>query len=410
MLLPWFALAAGAFLYLQRALTSFDHVVADPIVEMQSVAKLEAFLLRTASVVRDHALSADRGARESFDRAAQRVTDQFVEVRTMPYLTADQRQRIDAAAQEWSSAHAIARAVLASRGATASSLVHRYTARIEAAVGHLDEIHGLVLGEVHEQLGQAQNTRERLLLSIFSLFLLAMLIAISIGLLLARSILQPLTTLEQGARRFGNGDLSHRIALANRDELGHLAWAFNEMAERMEGQNAALSELSMRDGLTGLYNRRELQRRLKEEIDRSARYGRHFALLMVDCDHFKRVNDEYGHLAGDHVLHQIADTLRAALRATDFVARYGGEEFAILLPETAETGALELAERIRALVGDRAIPLEDATALQMTVSIGVANFPGDGSTERELTAKADQALYAAKRAGRNRVCQASHMS
>lgn len=410
MLLPWLALAVGAFLYLQRALASLDHVVADPIVEMQSVARLESLLLRTAPVVRDHVLSVDNSARQSFDRLAKRVNDQFAEIGAMPFLTEDERQRADRAALEWSNARTIARDILATASGAGRQQIPQYTARIEAAVEHLDEIHGVVLEEVQEQLSTARNARDRLLLSIFSLFLIAMLIAISAGLLLSRSILRPLTTLEHGAQRFGTGDLSHRIALSNHDELGRLAGAFNEMAGRLENQNAALSELSMRDSLTGLYNRRELQRRLKEEVERSGRYGRHFALLMLDCDHFKRINDKLGHPAGDCVLQEIANTVRTALRATDFVARYGGEEFAVILPETAATGALELAERIRVLISKRIIPVNDTITAQVTVSIGLASFPTDASTERDLVTKADQALYAAKHAGRNQVYQASRIS
>lgn len=407
MLLPWLALAVGAFLYLQRALASLDHVVADPIVEMQSVARLESFLLRTTSVVRDHALSSDNSAHQTFERLVGRIHNQFAEIEAMPFLTADERERIKAAAQEWSDAGVIAHGILAEASGTRRQQLPRYTARIEAAIEHLDAVHKLVLDEVEEHLTEARSARKRLLFSIFILFLLAMLIAVGAGLLLARSILRPLTTLEHGTRRFGTGDLSHRIVLNNQDEIGRLAGAFNDMAARLENQNVALSELSMRDSLTGLYNRRELEHRLKEEVDRAGRYGRPFALLMLDCDHFKRISDEHGHPVGDHVLQEMANSIRTALRATDFVARYGGEEFSVILPETTQRGALELAERMRSLIGARVIRVNDAITIKVTMSIGVATFPEDASSEPELIAKADQALYAAKHAGRNRVCRAS---
>lgn len=98
---------------------------------------------------------------------------------------------------------------------------------------------------------------------------------------------------------------------------------------------------------------------------------------MLDCDHFKRINDEHGHPVGDHVLQEMANTIRTAPRATDVVARYGGEEFSVILPETTQSGALELAERMRFLIGARVIRVNDAITIKVTVSIGVATFPED---------------------------------
>lgn len=162
-------------------------------------------------------------------------------------------------------------------------------------------------------------------------------------------------------------------------------------------------ELSTHDSLTGLCNRREFERWLKEEAERSRRFGRPFALLMLDIDHFKVVNDTYGHPAGDEALRAVAALLSGEVRSVDTVARYGGEEFAILMPETGGSGGLTMAERIRVSIASQAITVAQGQAVNLTVSIGVAAFPEAAGSEKELVAAADGALYAAKSAGRNRV-------
>jgi diguanylate cyclase (GGDEF)-like protein len=156
-----------------------------------------------------------------------------------------------------------------------------------------------------------------------------------------------------------------------------------------------LAELSVTDDLTALANRRLLRQRLAEETMRSARSGRPFALLMIDLDHFKEVNDQHGHQVGDSVLRQCASTLKECLRGSDLVARYGGEEFCILLPETSARGARLVAERLRQAVAQLSAPVP-------TISVGVA-MSEPASSADDLIRHADEALYRAKTAGRNRV-------
>jgi len=156
-----------------------------------------------------------------------------------------------------------------------------------------------------------------------------------------------------------------------------------------------LAELSVTDELTGLANRRLLEARLQEETARSQRTGRPFVLLMIDLDHFKRVNDRYGHQKGDEVLRECAAALRGNVRKTDFVGRYGGEEFCVLLPETPLAGARVAAEKLRQAAKALPEPVP-------TVSIGVACWQ-PRNTADEIIERADQALYEAKKAGRDRV-------
>jgi diguanylate cyclase (GGDEF)-like protein len=143
---------------------------------------------------------------------------------------------------------------------------------------------------------------------------------------------------------------------------------------------------------------------LKEEAERWRRYHHSCALLIVDLDHFKTVNDTWGHPVGDEVLRAVAARILREIRPADRAARSGGEEFAILLPETGGAGALALAERVRAAFAASPITLTSGQAIDLTVSIGGAAFPDDAGDAEGLIAAADRALYAAKQAGRNRVC------
>ncbi len=158
-----------------------------------------------------------------------------------------------------------------------------------------------------------------------------------------------------------------------------------------------------RDGLTRVFNRRSFDERLVEEFKRHQRLNTDMSLLMVDLDHFKEVNDTYGHLAGDMVLERVARLFECTLRSTDFIARYGGEEFVILLPHTKEENAEMLAERIRKNIEDTTMTYQDKS-FAVTASIGVASIcPGSFEKNNEIIRKADEALYEAKQQGRNRV-------
>jgi len=182
--------------------------------------------------------------------------------------------------------------------------------------------------------------------------------------------------------------------------------ALLEVQQRLQSANAELQRMALTDVLTGLANRRMLVARLDEEIARSRRAGSTLALLLIDVDHFKLVNDKRGHLAGDAVLGAIGECLRSVKRSTDVAARYGGEEFVLLLPHTPLDGALSLAERLRYLIEKspyRAVDAEDS----LTVSLGVAVFEPRMREPADLLEAADQALYRSKREGRNRVSVAT---
>ncbi|HEV6966776.1 MULTISPECIES: GGDEF domain-containing protein [Roseateles] len=168
---------------------------------------------------------------------------------------------------------------------------------------------------------------------------------------------------------------------------------------------AALCDLSSKDALTGLANRRSFEMALAREVDRVARAGEAALLLMLDIDHFKAVNDTYGHGVGDHVIRGVAATIAQTVRPMDFVARIGGEEFAIILPSCATHVGLAVAERVRERVSELSIDLGGGQVLKVTVSLGGAFAPPWVRSSPLLwTERADRQLYRAKAEGRNRAC------
>lgn len=185
--------------------------------------------------------------------------------------------------------------------------------------------------------------------------------------------------------------------------------AIQARMETLASQVGEFQRLSSTDGLTGVHNHRHFQERLREEFRRAQRYDDALSLILLDLDHFKDVNDRFGHAAGDRVLREVASALQQGVRDTDLVARYGGEEFAVLLPRTHLTCALTVAERVRREL--RALRSGDEGRLQVTASLGVSSFPHRAVLSPEqLLLTADEALYQAKREGRDRVCLHTQLS
>ena len=193
---------------------------------------------------------------------------------------------------------------------------------------------------------------------------------------------------------------------ANR-ALAQANGALEEAKRALEQSLARQAELAVRDPLTGLYNRRDMDRALREELARCARYGQPVGFLILDLDHFKAINDTWGHPAGDQVLIALARLLEKEVRPNDRLIRYGGEEFALIAPFLTPTAGVMLAERIRERVAATPFafigPDGQARAVRLTVSLGLACAPMDATTAEGLLAQADAGLYRAKRRGRNRV-------
>jgi diguanylate cyclase (GGDEF)-like protein len=241
-------------------------------------------------------------------------------------------------------------------------------------------------------------------------------------------VMRPFERLSDAVRRGAESDADAELVIpeiATRDEIGALSRTFARMLRqqkaqreeieeknrslvdrnlRLEQANEVLNQLSITDGLTKLHNHRYFQDHLTREIRRVGRTGESLAILLLDIDDFKRLNDRHGHAAGDEILNRIAQILVDSVRVTDFCARYGGEEFVILAPNTDATGAYQVAEKVRTEVAAASFIVDDSMRpLRVTVSLGVAAFDGD---RKHFFHQADQALYRAKAAGKD--CVVAH--
>ncbi|CAG9933457.1 diguanylate cyclase [Candidatus Nitrotoga arctica] len=249
-----------------------------------------------------------------------------------------------------------------------------------------------------------------------ALVCILVLVVTAVAFRMGRSIVTPLQHLINAANSIASGNLDVRLPVTRNDEFGHLTRIFNQMADKlrhshaeivatnqaMQQQNQLLEKLSITDGLTGLYNRSKLDAILIDEMARFKRNLRPFAVLMMDIDYFKTLNDSHGHIAGDEVITAVANILSRSIRIVDYAARYGGDEFIIIMVETTADMALKTAERIRSQVNDMRYSA-NGQLVSVTVSIGVVQCQqSDDVTPTAVFSRADSALYEAKRAGRNR--------
>lgn len=233
----------------------------------------------------------------------------------------------------------------------------------------------------------------------------ALVLAVGFGWWLAKVATRPLGALLVAVEQVSAGDLTVRSRMPGRDEVGRLSNGLDRLIEEIEERQ----RLSITDPLTGLGNLRYLTESLRLEVERAARFDRALGVLVMDLDHFKSVNDQFGHRGGDVVLVEFARRVRGVVREVDLVFRQGGEEFVILLPETDVPGSLTAGRRIRDAVRDRPFALLGGDAagrlpdihVRVTVSIGIAVFPRHAVTGAEILDAADEALYAAKAAGRD---------
>ncbi|HYJ10244.1 MAG TPA: GGDEF domain-containing protein [Polyangiaceae bacterium] len=189
----------------------------------------------------------------------------------------------------------------------------------------------------------------------------------------------------------------------DRIKIGPSILKFLSGADAEAKYHEEIYRMTIVDGLTQIHNKRALFEALEKELMRARRYERDLSLLMFDIDFFKRINDQYGHLAGDHVLRELARIVQERIRREEVFARYGGEEFVILLPETPLPGAAALAESLRARVANHSFVFQ-GERIPVTVSIGTALLGENDKVAADLIQRADEKLYEAKRGGRNRVC------
>jgi diguanylate cyclase (GGDEF)-like protein len=199
--------------------------------------------------------------------------------------------------------------------------------------------------------------------------------------------------------------ISREVVLKNGDrvKIGPTIFKFLTGTDVEAQYHEEIYRMTIVDGLTQIYNKRYLYEALEREMIRGRRHERDLAILMFDIDHFKRINDVHGHLAGDYVLKEVARVVQSRIRRDEVFARYGGEEFSIILPETSLQGAVQLGETLRQKVADHQFVFQ-ADSIKVTISLGAAVLADSDRTAQDLIKRADEKLYQAKRSGRNRVC------
>ena len=283
---------------------------------------------------------------------------------------------------------------------------------IDHIQGNLGESWHAVVSIKEEHILANAISTNRLLLIIGAVFtVVTAMVAMGIG----RSITKPIVELSIFSQAVGEGDLSRRIEIKSKDEIGYLAKSFNDMIDKLEttmasrnellqeikkrkNAEAKLQKLSITDELTGLKNRRAANEFLHSNIGRVDRYDEKLSLILLDIDHFKMVNDTYGHDSGDRVLVALAEILESDVRNLDMVARIGGEEFLIILPQADKLECSTIAERICEIIRNHSfdgIP-------KVTVSVGVAEYKAEDTFDSILK-RVDDALYVSKNSGRDRV-------
>jgi len=268
------------------------------------------------------------------------------------------------------------------------------------------EVHGVI--DVIYPIDSIKNSLNHVINPIVSYFLLVMgLVFAVLYFMLRYFVAVPLANMVGVMQRISHEtDFSHRVEGRHWVfELQRLAEYFNHLLSTVQSYNNKLEELSVRDPLTGLYNRRKFEEFLDQEIARGDRHFHTFSIIMVDLDNFKFINDSYGHPVGDLVLKELSAFLASDLRRGDLLARLGGDEFALIFPDTPAVTGLQVAHKLHKLLGDKEFEVP-VGKIRVTASFSMVSYPEDGKTKEELYAAMDVVLYKAKSRGKNQVMMA----
>jgi len=269
----------------------------------------------------------------------------------------------------------------------------------------------IIASRSYKSIYAAWKQQRNLFIALISVILL---VVTTIAFRMGHAIVVPLQRLINATERIVKGDLNVALTNTQRNELGQLTFMFNQMTDKlrqnqaeiiaattaMQQKNKLLETLSITDSLTGLYNRNKLNAIITDQLARYARNRRPFAVLMIDVDYFKTLNDSLGHVAGDEILVSVSKKISQSIRTVDFAARYGGDEFIVILTESTVDEAIKTAERIRSQV----INIHCNTineSVKVTLSIGIIQSEPEDTSLTLLLSRVDSALYEAKHAGRN---------
>lgn len=395
----------GYLLLNHGVIAAFEDVASRQRHQLDPMQDLRLMMLEAAEPVDEFLYDADATRPAAYRELRQRIEAAFADLHDNLADEPGTRALVARARDDWWAADRIATEAISARRAPGdthgSELMHGFHGLINTAVDKLRAAVDDIEGELRRDHDEASLYYER---AQWIAGIAAAVSALSIlagALLLGRMMSSSVDRLVDGAARFAAGDRDHRIEVKVPPELNKVAAEFNRMISRIDETEAALADQARRDPMTLLPNRRAFDEALAEALARVRRAGEGLALLALDIDHFKRINDTYGHSAGDDVLRIVARTMDADVRAVDHLFRTGGEEFAVLLSGVDAATAEQTAERLRQAVEARPIPVE-GEKIGVTISIGLATATADTDADALMNA-ADEALYDAKTQGRNRV-------
>lgn len=409
LILPLLLLTFSGYFLFHMAIGIVDESYQEVELRFVPVSMLQESLLRAVMPANDYLIHGNVDERSRFKILRIEVEQGFDRVQASPFQDSRRNDSIAKARLLWNEAARLSEEILLLDKAQGNPVGSRRMEEMDALVDDAYDQLEYVCSAVVSELGSKHSMLHAISIKmgiVIAVFVVLVTVIVFVGSVLIRSwIIAPLKMLESGAKEFTEGRLEHRITVNSNDEIASVARTLNHMASELKRDRDILRSLSSHDQLTGLLNRKEFQRLLDLEIERSLRHGGELALLMIDVDRFKSVNDNYGHPVGDSVLRNIADRIFSSLRPNDVVARYGGEEFIVMLPETDAMGSVAISERLCAQMRESAIFTMQNIQLTVTVSVGIASYPADATTADEVISLADKALYAAKNAGRDRCCR-----
>jgi len=404
-LLPLLFLNSGIFYFLYQGIGEYDNALDETIEKLIPLSELAFLVVQAPMPANDYLLHHRKSERSNFQLIQKEVDRGFDRVIKIYQDEEKILKILQTARSKWEEGKVISLDILLDKNADDRPGEIEAMESLDELLSHvgftLSSIRSDLLTSTLQRYKIANLIGEKMPYVALTFFLTSITLIGSGVYYLYVSVSRPIKSLHVGAQLFRQGEFQHRIRKWSDDELGQLVDTLNKMAEKIVEDRQELNRLATTDPLTGLVNQRQFWQTLERELSRLGRTGGALTLITFDLDHFKSVNDRYGHSAGDQVLVETAKRMGDCLRPVDILARYGGEEMVAILPDTDCTGAMDAAERVRLVIQNNPVHLADGTSISVTVSAGVTTTRNSQDTAKALFDRADLALYGAKESGRN---------